>query len=131
MGAPGPRPLTLDTGALIGLEQRSGRAYALLLEANAQGRSIYIPATVLAQAWKGSGPRMAPLALFLKRPNVVVVPLAEAVARAVGTLCARRGTADIVDAHVAVVAKATGSLIVTSDPGDVRQLDPTLAVQSI
>lgn len=59
MGTPGPRPLTFDTGALIGLERREGRIYAPVLEATRQARQIHLPATALAQAWRGPGPRMS------------------------------------------------------------------------
>ncbi len=131
MGSTGARPLTLDSGALIALERRDGRVYKLLLEANRQGRSIYIPASGLAQAWRGSGPRMAPIAALLKRPNVDVPPLSQGVAQAIGHLCHLRATRDIVDAHVALVGRATDSLVVTSDPEDLQHLDPKLLIEAV
>jgi predicted nucleic acid-binding protein len=131
MGEAVARPLTLDTGALIALERRVGRFYALMLQAHQQGRVIHIPTTALAQAWRGAGPRMAPLSRLLKQPTVVVAPLGQAEAQAVGRLCAARGTTDIVDAHVALVARATGSLLVTSDPDDLQRLDPALPILAL
>lgn len=131
MGEASSRALTLDTGALIALERHVGRVYALLLEANHQGRRVLVPSTALAQAWKGTGPRMAPLGQLLKRPNVEVHALGPAEARAVGHLCAERGTSDIVDAHVALVGRMFESLVLTSDPEDLRRLDPSLVIQVV
>ena len=41
------------------------------------------------------------------------------------------GTADVVDASVALIAKRAQALVVTSDTGDFRRLDPSLKVESI
>jgi predicted nucleic acid-binding protein len=37
-------------------------------------------------------------------------------------------TRDIADAHVVVCARRSGQTIVTSDPDDLRRLDPTLTL---
>ena len=39
---------------------------------------------------------------------------------------AASGTSDIADAHVVICARRAGQPVVTSDPGDLRQLDPAL-----
>jgi predicted nucleic acid-binding protein len=39
---------------------------------------------------------------------------------------ARTGTADIVDAHVAICAQRTGQAVVTSDADDLRRIAPEL-----
>jgi hypothetical protein len=57
--------------------------------------------------------------------RVRVEPLDFPVAKACGELCAARGTANVVDASVIVVAKEHGGAIVTSDVEDLRRLDPT------
>ncbi|MBA3908030.1 MAG: hypothetical protein H0X35_15330 [Pseudonocardiales bacterium] len=38
------------------------------------------------------------------------------------------GTADVVDASVALLARRYGATVVTGDPDDIRRLDPTLAI---
>jgi predicted nucleic acid-binding protein len=42
----------------------------------------------------------------------------------VGVLLAASRTADIADAHVVVCARRNGEPIVTSDPDDLKRLDP-------
>ncbi len=49
----------------------------------------------------------------------------------VGRLLAIAGTSDVVDAHVVVCARRTGRAVVTSDPDDLRHLDPTVALQVV
>jgi len=92
--------------------------------------AIHIPAGALAQAWRGS-PRQAVLAALLKEDNVRVWPLDEPTARAAGELCARHGTADVVDAQVALCAANVGGVLVTSDPIELRHLAPGVAIEPI
>jgi hypothetical protein len=47
-------------------------------------------------------------------------------AQATGSLCGKSGTSDIVDASVALLARRSGAAIVTSDPADLRRIDPSL-----
>jgi predicted nucleic acid-binding protein len=119
--------LTLDTGALIALDQPSK---ATLMQqridaTRARGRSICIPVEVVAQAWRG--PRQARLARLLKAADVEVVHMTATAARAVGMLCAESGHDDVVDAHVVLCARARGHTIVTSDPNDISRIDPTVS----
>jgi hypothetical protein len=46
----------------------------------------------------------------------------------VGALLARSGTSDIVDAHVVICAQDSGFAVLTSDPSDIRRLDPELEI---
>jgi predicted nucleic acid-binding protein len=55
-----------------------------------------------------------------------VVPLDASQAQAIGALLARTGMTDITDAHVALCARTEGYAILTSDPVDLKRLDPTL-----
>ena len=55
-----------------------------------------------------------------------VVPLDGAHAQAVGALLAQTGTSDIADAHVVICAQTAGYAVVTSDPLDLKRLDPKL-----
>ena len=102
----------------------------LLVRAAERRVRIYIPAGVLAQVWRG-GTRQQPLAALLAENYVEVVPLDRPLARAVGELCGRSGTADVVDASVALCARLTSSVVISSDPEDLRKLDPRLAVETI
>jgi hypothetical protein len=49
----------------------------------------------------------------------------------VGRLLAASGTSDVVDAHVVICARRARQRTVTSDPDDLRALDPTLQVVTI
>lgn len=117
--------LTLDTGALLALERGDARVRALLRRASEAGAALDVPAGVVAQAWRG-GPRQARVARLLGDPSVRVPPLEDVTARAVGLLCGRSGHSDIVDVHVALHAREQGQTVVTSDPDDLRAIDPSL-----
>jgi predicted nucleic acid-binding protein len=116
--------LVLDAGALQALERRNVRLLADLKRAGELGLPIRIPAGSLAQSWRG-GPRSASIARLLKHPcNVVQVD--ERSAKEIGEFLAHLRFADgekpdIVDAHAALVARATRSLVWTSDPSDMTR----------
>ena len=117
--------LTLDTGALLALERGQRRVRALLQRAVENQIAISVPAGVVAQAWRG-GPRQARVARLLGDPAVTVVALDDLAARAVGLMCGRVGHADVVDVHVVLVARERNATVVTSDPDDIGQVDPSL-----
>lgn len=113
--------LVLDAGALQALEDRPIRLLADLLLAHELGLPIRIPAGSLAQSWRGR-PRSALLARLLKQP-CTVVQVDERCAREIGEFIASirlhaRVKPDIVDAHVALITRATRSVVWTSDPED-------------
>ena len=118
---------TLDTGALLALGRGDPRGRALLRRAVERDMTCVVPAGVVAQSWRG-GPRQARIARLLGDPLVEVRTLDDLDARAVGMLCGRSGHADIVDVHVVLVARDRGDRVVTSDPDDLRMVDPTLRV---
>lgn len=107
--------LLLDAGALIGWE-RGDRAVAAAL--GAAREPLLTSAAVLAQVWRRPD-RQVPLRLLLRA--VEVRSLDEEVSAAVGSLLAAAGTADVVDAHLALLARH-GDVLLTSDPGDLRRL---------
>ena len=72
----------------------------------------------MGQVWRG-GSRQAILAMLL--PTLRIVPLDELLGRRVGTLLARTGTSDVVDAAVVLLA-TDGDWILTSDPDDLAPL---------
>ena len=56
--------------------------------------------------------------------EVEIVPLDEQYSRSCGELCGATGTSDVIDASVVILARECRDLIVTSDPDDLRRLDP-------
>jgi predicted nucleic acid-binding protein len=70
--------------------------------------------------------RQVRLARLIRQPGTDVVDLGRVDATHVGRLLAASGTSDIADAHVVICAHRAGQPVVTSDPGDLRQLDPAL-----
>ena len=116
-----PRTVTLilDSGALIALE-RNDRAMWRRLKSAMLAESI--PVThggVVAQVWRGTGPRQALLAEALA--GVDVRPLNDRLGRAAGELLSRSRTSDAIDAALVLLA-ADGDHIVTSDVGDLEPL---------
>lgn len=121
------RPLVFDAGALIALERHDGRMVAIMRALVAAKHSAHVPAAVVAQVWRGS-PRQHAVVRLLRAEAVRIHPLTDAVAYRIGLLLASSGTADVVDAHVAILARSLSAAVLTSDPGDLRLLDPTLSI---
>lgn len=119
--------ITLDAGALIALDRGDKRLIALLQRALAQRLKLRVPSGVVGQAWR-DGRVQVILARFLRIEEVEIVPLDEQLARACGELCGATGTADIIDASVVILARERRDHIVTSDPRDLRRLDPTCPI---
>ena len=115
--------LVLDAGALIALDRGDKRMIALLDRALAQGRTIRVPAGVVGQAWR-DGRVQVVLARFLRSEEVEIVSLDEQLARSCGELCAATNSPDVIDASVVILARERRDPIVTSDPNDLRRLDP-------
>ena len=120
----------LDTGALVALERGARAIDVLLIQARRQGATLTVPAGCAAQAWRDPR-RQARLAKFLRGSNVDIVALDADDARLVGLLLASSGTTDVVDAHVAVCALRCGGLVLTSDPGSIRTLAPSVRVHRV
>lgn len=122
--------IVLDAGALIALDRGDKRMIALLQQACSKGRTFRVPAGVVGQAWR-DGRLQVTLARFLRSEEVEVVPLDEELARSCGELCAATNTRDVVDASVVILARGRREPIVTSDPQDLRRLDPTANIVPI
>lgn len=127
MGARRPRPVVLDAGALIAFERNEPRLRTLVLLALRHGAALHAPAGVLAQVWR-DGRRQARLAGLLGSGMLQVHPLGRDEAQAAGVLCGRAGTSDVVDASVVLLARRHEAKVVTSDAGDLLQLDAGLEV---
>jgi hypothetical protein len=81
-----------------------------------QATPLRTSAAVVGQVWR-DGRKQANLARVLA--GVGVEPLGEG--KQIGELLGQTGSADVVDAHVALLA-TPGDLVLTSDPGDIRTL---------
>ena len=125
-----PRRYVLDAGALIAQERRDVRVVVLFEIAADHQIEMVLPSVVLAQVWR-DGRRQAQLARALSNPGVTEAPLHHEDARHVGELLRESATADVADAHVAVLAGRLGAAVITSDSGDIAKLDPTLAILKV
>ena len=119
--------ITLDAGPLIALDRDDRRVIVLLARAHKTSARVIVPAVALAQAIRDPA-HQARLARLLRQPRTQVVPLDRVDATGVGRLLAVSGTSDVADAHVVVCARRAGTGVVTTDPDDLRALDPTLAL---
>lgn len=111
--------LVLDAGALIAFEHAGVQTAGFLNQAIEEGEEILIPASALAQVWRG-GPRSARLARLVAGSESD--PLDEARAKEVGERLGRRDKVDIADAHVVCCALDRDADLVTSDPDDMEAL---------
>jgi len=84
---------------------------------------VTIPASALAQAIRRPE-RQARLSRLIRQPDTDVVALGRVDAAHIGRLLAASGASAIADAHVVICARRAGQPVVTSDPGDLRKLDP-------
>lgn len=122
--------LTLDAGALIAFERNNRWVVALIARSLAHEHPVAVPAGVVGQVWRDGG-RQARLARLLGSERIEVEPLDDRRARAAGQLCGVTGTTDVVDASVVLCARAHRHRIATSDPDDLRRLDPTVLLISV
>lgn len=114
--------LVLDAGALIALEKGSKQLAGLVRNGTGLGLRIVVPASVLAQVWRG-GPRSASVARLIDANEVD--SLDEARAKEVGARLGSRRRYDIADAHVVCCALEHRAVVASSDEGDIRALsDP-------
>ena len=122
--------IVLDAGALIALDRGDKRMIALLQRALTQGRAFRVPAGVVGQVWR-DGRVQVTLSRFLRSEGVEVIPLDEQLARSCGELCGATNSRDIIDASVVILARERRDPIVTSDPDDLRRLDPGARIISV
>jgi hypothetical protein len=89
-----------------------------------------IPAGVLGQVWRDSA-QQVPLRALLTAETTSIPVLDQIMAQAAGVLCGRAGTSDAIDATVALTARMERAVVVMSNVEDIRQLDPSLAIERI
>jgi hypothetical protein len=111
--------VVLDAGALIAFERFDDRIDALLAEVVEGDEEILIPASALAQVWRG-GSRSARLARLIAGSHSD--PLDEDRANEVGERLGNRDKADIADAHVVCCAIERDADLFTADPDDMKAL---------
>lgn len=112
----------LDAGALVAIDRDDQTIHRLLRSAGARRTSC----AVVSQVWR-NGAKQARLALALR--GIEVIPLDDDVDRRVGELLRDSGTSDVVDGHLALLARP-GDRVVTSDPGDLGHLLKTRGVRA-
>jgi hypothetical protein len=117
--------VTLDAGGMIALDRDDRRVVVLLARARETGAQVTVPAPALAQAIR-QPERQVRLSRLIRQPGTDVIALGRVDATHVGRLLAASGTSDVVNAHVVICARRADQSVVTSDPGDLRQLDPAL-----
>ncbi|HCU92259.1 MAG TPA: PIN domain nuclease [Actinobacteria bacterium] len=122
--------VTMDAGALIAVDRGDRRVLVLLARARETGAVVTVPATALAQAIRRPE-RQARLARLIRQPGTDVISLDRVDATSTGRLLAASGTSDIADAHVVICARRASQPVVTSDPGDLRALDPAISIITI
>lgn len=108
----------LDAGALVAIDRRDRAMGAQLRVLQRQGISLRASAAVVGQTWR-DGRKQANLARVLA--GVGIEALSQDDGKRIGELLSQAGSADVVDAHVALMA-APADVVLTSDPGDIRAL---------
>jgi predicted nucleic acid-binding protein len=111
--------LVLDVGALIAIERGDRPVLAQLRVAASNGLALRTNAMVVSQVWRSTKGRQAKLSQLLAAVDVRSID--QAAGRAAGELVGKAGTADTIDATVALLADP-GDRILTSDPDDLRRL---------
>jgi len=114
----------------MAFDRNDRRAVALIARNLQHGQGLAVPAAVVGQAWR-DGRRQARLARLLAAAETEVVALDDRRARDAGQLCGVRRAADVIDASVVLCARTRGHRIVTSDPDDMRRLDPSIPVIAV
>jgi hypothetical protein len=108
----------LDAGALVAVDRRDRGMGAQLRVLQRQGTPLRTSAAVVGQVWR-DGRTQVNLARVLA--GVGIEALGTADGKRIGELLRQAGSADVVDAHLALLA-SPADVVLTSDPGDIRTL---------
>ena len=110
--------MIVDAGPfIVDGEHLNSRLWALVKRATERHEELHTTHPVLAQVWRDPT-RQANLARAVKHFDVHSLDES----RSVGRRLALSGTADVVDAHLSVVAESLGTFILTTDPDDMSAL---------
>jgi hypothetical protein len=121
--------VVLDAGAFIALERRDRVMVHLSQQFHEEKTQLVTSAGVVAQVWRGGARAQVPIAFLLR--HTVVVDLTHSVAKTLGRMLGVTRTRDPIDAHVVLLARERGWPVLSSDPEDLRALDPTLRIEAI
>jgi hypothetical protein len=119
--------IVYDAGVLVAVERDDRTMWAdhrIRLEVGAVPTTT---APVVAQVSRSA--RQVQLRRFLRGCEIVAFSPQQA--DEVGALLGKVGASDVVDAHVVVIAAATGAPVLTSDPDDLRRLSNRLPTQVV
>ena len=114
--------LILDSGAIIALARNDVSVRALLSAALRAGARVMVPAVVVAETFRGRGPRDARVKRTLAAADSYLAT-DEPAARTAGGLLGDARSREAIDALVVAAAiHAGGGRILTVDPGDLGKL---------
>ncbi len=111
-----------DAGVLIAADRNDRDAWADHRARLELGIAPVTTAPIVAQVSRSG--RQAQLRRFLRGCDIVAFTPAQA--HAVGALLGAAGASDVVDAHVVLVAGASGASVLTSDQDDLSRLSSHL-----
>lgn len=130
--------VVLDSEGFAALADSSSRLHgevvALLRAAQRLGRSVLVPAVVLAELYRGRGRSALMDACLSRETGIEVRSTDRRLARLVGGVLvgAGAGSEAIVDAHVVATAvERGGGVLVTSDPDDLERLAAAYAGMTV
>jgi predicted nucleic acid-binding protein len=109
--------LTLDTGALIGLERRHHRIRRIFATAVRDGVRVTVPSAAIVEWWRGRTDVAEDILA-----SVDVDPVDDGLARAAGEALAAIPRATAIDAIVMASAARRGDIVYTSDFEDMSRL---------
>jgi O-succinylbenzoate synthase len=112
-----------DAGVLIAVDRGDASAWTQLEQHLRQGWIPIVPSPVVSQVSRS--PRQMELHRFLSSCSIAAFEPAQS--HQVGALLARADTADVVDAHLVVLADLRDAAVVTTDPDDISHLANHLA----
>jgi hypothetical protein len=118
----------LDAGALLAVDRGDRPMIARLQVAQRAGLELRSNAMVVAQVWRDRRGRQVTLARLLRAVDVRAVSPGDG--RDAGALLGDTGTADAIDATVALLA-GPGDRILTSDPRDLMRLAEAAGNQAV
>jgi len=95
--------LVLDAGAFVAVERGDRDVVALVKRERLSGRAPVTNGGVVGQVWRGGSGRQAPVARLLA--GVDVAPIDDLLGRRAGTVLARSGRSDAIDAAVVCLAR--------------------------
>lgn len=121
--------LVVDAGGFIAIERGDGTMRLLVDRIRRENAPLATSAGIVAQVWRGGSRKQTEVAFLLRRCRIV--DLTEHEARTVGILLGTTRTHDPVDAHVALIARRLHWPVLTSDPDDLRSIDPKLTIYPI